>query len=61
MHTMLKTLAEDVIVIHIAYRCGCTRTYGEGETPKATCPEHGAGQVSFTRERMERDSLPRAV
>lgn len=61
MHTMLKTLAEDVIVTHIAYRCGCVRTYGEGDTPKATCPDHGAGQVSFTRERQTRKELPRAV
>jgi hypothetical protein len=61
MHTMLKHLAENVTVVHIAYRCGCTRTYGEGDTPKTSCPEHGAPQVSFNRERLKREQLPRAV
>ena len=57
MTEMLKVLAEDVVVIHVAYQCGCVKTFGLDEVPVNTCPTHGAAMQSHTRERTKLDEL----
>lgn len=41
----------DVVVTHVAFRCGCVRTLSDGDTMLANCPIHKENMVSFTEEK----------
>ena len=38
-------------VVHVAYGCGCVRTFHvEHQTPEMKCDKHDSAQISFTEE-----------
>lgn len=46
-----KTLPEYVKVIHVAFGCGCVRTFHvEHQSKETRCVSHGDPQISFTEE-----------
>lgn len=45
-------------VIHVAYSCGCVRTFHveRNHMPRTKCATHGSDQISFTEERVPRQA-----
>jgi len=45
--------AEKVLVTHVAYACGCVRTFHIGQVfTEAVCEEHGDPVISTTQEHL---------
>jgi len=55
---LLTKLSEPVVLRHVAYRCGCVRTFDGKEATPGMCPEHKAGMTSHTEELVQITAQP---
>jgi hypothetical protein len=54
LNAKVLTLLEKVV--HVAYECGCVRTFHveRNHLPRVQCATHGKPQISFTEEQVPR-------
>lgn len=59
MNTLVANfLASMERVVHVAYGCGCLRTFHveRNHTPRTRCETHDSEQISFTEELVPRQA-----